>query len=272
MGRAHRLSWDTTRYPIGNAVGSIVENGAGHRHCTPPCGMSAWHSIDLQELERKLGTGEAGLSPRVAADRLREGPNEIVEPPPTPMWLLFVRQFKSPLIYLLVAATVVTFLLGRTNDSTVIAVVLLITRNPLLALGVVALAFLLARMWMQRRIVQRMMLFEGQLIDGLELEARSLRAGHPLAASFQLIADEIKPPVSTVFGEICQRQTLGVSMEEALRLAAARSGSADLNLFSASVIIQIRSGGNLADMMDRLACVVRDRRRLRGVRLHPARR
>jgi calcium-translocating P-type ATPase len=78
-------------------------------------------------IARALDAGDVGLTPSVARDRLREhGPNEIVEPPPTPMWLLFLRQFKSPLIYLLLAATVVTFLLGRTNDSTVIAIVLLI--------------------------------------------------------------------------------------------------------------------------------------------------
>jgi tight adherence protein B len=105
-------------------------------------------------------------------------------------------------------------------------------------------------------------MFEIQFVDALDLAARSLRAGHPLVGSFQLIAEEIAAPVSTVFAQICQQQALGSSIEEALTLISERSSSKDLQLFATSVIIQVRSGGNLADMMERLAAVIRERRRL----------
>jgi tight adherence protein B len=118
--------------------------------------------------------------------------------------------------------------------------------------------------WLQitQRIAKRMARFEAQLIDAMELAARSLRVGHPLIASFQLIADEIPAPVGELFGEVCQQQTLGVAMDEALRSASESVDSADLRLLATSVVIQLRTGGNLADMMQRLSNIIRERNRL----------
>jgi tight adherence protein B len=111
-------------------------------------------------------------------------------------------------------------------------------------------------------IDRRMARFERQFVDALQLIARSLRAGHPLVGAFRLAAEEMPSPTSRIFTEICQEQALGVALEDALRKAANVSGSSDMKLFATSIAIQIRSGGNLADMMDRLAAVIRDRIRL----------
>ena len=73
---------------------------------------------------------------------------------------------------------------------------------------------------------------------------------------------EIAAPVGALFGEICQQQALGVSIEHAIRDAAERSTSEDMRLLATSVAIQSRSGGNLVDMIERLAFVIRDRKRL----------
>ncbi len=124
--------------------------------------------------------------------------------------------------------------------------------------GAVAIPFMLVK----RRINQQARLFENQLTDALALAARSLRAGHPLDGAFRLITEEMAPPVSTVFAEIIQQQELGVGMEEAIRRTAARSTSEDLKLFASSIVIQIRGGGNLAEMLERLAEVIRGRIRL----------
>ncbi len=105
-------------------------------------------------------------------------------------------------------------------------------------------------------------LFETQFVDALNLASRSLRAGHPLTGAFQLASEEIAEPVGTIFREVCQQQELGLSIEDSLRRAAELRSSTDLKLFSTSVIIQLESGGNLADMMDRLTSVIRDRLRL----------
>lgn len=112
------------------------------------------------------------------------------------------------------------------------------------------------------RTAKRTGTFERQLVDGLELSARALRAGHPLLGSFQLIAEEIPEPVGPMFGEICQQHELGVDMETALRQMTAKSHSSDLRLFAASLSINLRTGGNLADVIEGLAAVVRERIRL----------
>ena len=130
--------------------------------------------------------------------------------------------------------------------------------------GTAGAAGLLMILWayLQRRITRRVSLFENQLVDALELASRSLRAGHPIIGAFRLMSEEIAPPVGTVFLRICQQQALGISLERAVEQAAADSASPDMKLFATSVIIQLRSGGNLAQTMERLAAVVRDRIRL----------
>src|SRR5436309_15893400 len=72
----------------------------------------------------------------------------------------------------------------------------------------------------------------------------------------------MQPPISEVFFGICQRYGMGGDLEEVLRDAGEESASSDMKLFATSVAIQIRTGGNLADLMERLAFVIRDRMRL----------
>lgn len=110
--------------------------------------------------------------------------------------------------------------------------------------------------------------FENQLVDALGLATRSLRAGHPLIGAFQLIAQELPPPISRIFAEICQQQELGKSLDEAITRTANRTSSDDMRFFATAVVIQLRNGGNLADMMERLTVVIRERMRLaRRVRI-----
>jgi tight adherence protein B len=111
-------------------------------------------------------------------------------------------------------------------------------------------------------INKRSKLFERQLMDGLELSARALRAGHPLLAAFQLIADEVPAPVGSMFAELCQQQAMGANMEESLRRASMQSRSPDMKLFSATLAINLRTGGNMAEVMDSLAEVIRQRMKL----------
>lgn len=112
------------------------------------------------------------------------------------------------------------------------------------------------------RLAERKSLFERQLVDGLELSARALRAGHPLLSAFRLISEEIPPPVGRIFAEICQQQAMGVSLDEALERAAALTRDEDMKLFSTSLAIHLRTGGNLAEVVHGLATVIRARMRL----------
>jgi tight adherence protein B len=144
----------------------------------------------------------------------------------------------------------------------VCAVAMVLTQSVLTALAAAGLILLACWTLLNFRINKQKARFEQQFVDALDLISRSLRAGHPLNSAFSLIAEELDPPVSEMFAEICQQQTLGMSMESALQHAAARSSSGDVKLFAAAVSIQLRSGGNLADMMHRLAAVIRERIRL----------
>lgn len=129
------------------------------------------------------------------------------------------------------------------------------------AIGVVAVGFI-AWWYGSKRVAQRRAQFERQLVDGLELSARALRSGHPLQGAFELIAQEIPAPLGTLFREICQQQAMGIRLDDALRRAALITGSADMKLFSAVLAIQLRAGGNLADTMEGIAFVIRERMRL----------
>ena len=142
------------------------------------------------------------------------------------------------------------------------AFVFVLTGNLVLCAAVAVGVFVILRLYLGGRIARRTAIFEEQLMDALELAARSLRAGHPLMGAFQLLSEEMSPPVSTVFTEICQRHGMGGDLEQVLREAGEDSASPDMKLFATSVAIQIRTGGNLADLMERLAMVIRDRMRV----------
>lgn len=186
-----------------------------------------------------------------------------VTPGPVTKWLLRVQHglgWGAPLPTLALALVAGMFL--------VFVIVFLVSQNALLALLSVVVVPMAMNFYAGFRANREAAVFERQLADALGLASRSLRAGHPLMSAFQLIVDELEPPVSNVFAEICQQQQLGKSLEEAIRSTANKSQSDDLKLFASSTIIQLRSGGNLADMMERLVAVIRDRIRLqRRVRI-----
>jgi tight adherence protein B len=105
-------------------------------------------------------------------------------------------------------------------------------------------------------------LFERQLVDALGIAARALRAGHPLVGAFQLVAEEIGEPLGGIFSRICQEQSLGLDLKDSIHKVTKTTRNSELKLFATAVSIQFESGGNLADLMDSLADVIRARMRL----------
>ena len=110
--------------------------------------------------------------------------------------------------------------------------------------------------------MKRANLFERQLVDALGVAARALRAGHPLVGAFQLISEEIGEPLGKIFGQIYQEQAFGSDLKESIRNAAKANRNTEFKLFATAIAVQLHSGGNLADLMDSLASVVRARIRL----------
>ena len=153
--------------------------------------------------------------------------------------------------------------LGVAGATALVAsAVLLITGSVPAMLGAALTTVTIVWIVFTNRVKRRVSLFETQFLDALGLAARSLRAGHPLSGSFLVVADEIESPVGPMFASICQKQQLGMKLEEALRDVANATDNHDMGIFATSVIIHLRSGGNLADLVDRLSTVIRDRMRL----------
>ena len=131
-------------------------------------------------------------------------------------------------------------------------------------IGLAGAAVVITVFWVvtERRIVSRVALFERQFVDSLGIAARALRAGHPLVGAFQLISQEVDDPLGGIFGDICQEQALGLDLKDSIQRVASTNHNVDLKLFATAVSIQMDSGGNLAELMDTLATVMRSRMQL----------
>ncbi len=104
-----------------------------------------------------------------------------------------------------------------------------------------------------------------QLPDAFDLMSRTLRAGQTMSQALQAVADEFSAPIADEFGYCYDQQNLGLSPEAALRDLASRSGLLELKIFVLAVMIHRQTGGNFSELLEKLASVIRDRYRIRGV-------
>lgn len=102
-----------------------------------------------------------------------------------------------------------------------------------------------------------------QLPDAIDVIVRSLRAGHPVPVAIGMVAREIPDPVGSEFGMVTDEVTYGADLETAMRAMMARVGQEDLPLLVTSIAIQTSTGGNLSQILDNLARVIRDRSKMR---------
>lgn len=116
--------------------------------------------------------------------------------------------------------------------------------------------------WVARKAKKRMMMLEEQLPDAVELMVRSLRVGHPFSNAIAIVSKEVPDPLGTEFGLIADEATYGRDVSESLRAFATRMENQDLHFLAVAVSIQQQSGGNLAEILDGLAKVIRARFKL----------
>ena len=116
--------------------------------------------------------------------------------------------------------------------------------------------------WVNKKAAKRMSMVEEQLPDAVELMVRSLRVGHPFASAIQIVAKEIPDPLGTEFGMIADESANGRDVSESLKDLAERMDMQDLRFLAVAVTIQQTSGGNLAEILDGLAKVIRARFKL----------
>lgn len=125
-------------------------------------------------------------------------------------------------------------------------------------LGVFPIIFL---RWKRRR---KTLKIERFMPDAMELLARSLRAGHTLSGTLDLVSQEIPGPLGTEMKITFEEQKLGLSMPQAFRRMGERVASQDLRFFVTAVIIQSETGGNLSEILDNIGVIIRDRLKLKG--------
>lgn len=118
--------------------------------------------------------------------------------------------------------------------------------------------------WLILRRRSRFRKFAKQLPDALELISRALRAGHSLASGFSLVADEMRPPISKEFQRAFEEQNLGISLEDAMGNLTDRIPNLDLRFFATAVVLQRQTGGDLAEILDKIGYLVRERFKIWG--------
>lgn len=100
--------------------------------------------------------------------------------------------------------------------------------------------------------------------DALEMFARSLRAGHSFTGAIQLVAQEMPEPIGPEFQKVFDEQNLGIPLRQALIGLAQRIDCLDVKFFVTAILIQRETGGNLAEIIDKISYVIRERFRIHG--------
>jgi tight adherence protein B len=127
-----------------------------------------------------------------------------------------------------------------------------------------ALLAALPFLWLLNRKRRRIRQFVTAMPDAVELISRALRAGHGLASGLRLVAEEMKGPVADEFNRVFEEQNLGIPIELALRNMAERIPVMDVRFFAIAVIIQRATGGDLAEVLDKIGRLIRQRFELQG--------
>lgn len=140
----------------------------------------------------------------------------------------------------------------------------LATRNYALSIMIAALLAGIPVLYVRSRKKRRMKKFQGQLPDALELIARALRAGHAFSSGMKLAADEFDDPLGPEFEQTLDEINFGISVPDALKNLSSRIDCPDLKYFVVSVILQRETGGNLAEIIESIAYLIRERFKLHG--------
>lgn len=110
-----------------------------------------------------------------------------------------------------------------------------------------------------RKRSARIKAFTGQLAPAIDIIVRSLNAGHPLNAAITLVAREMPDPLGSEFGILSDQMTFGSDLDQAMLAMIDRVGAPELNLVAVTTTVQRGTGGNLAEILENLAQMIRDR-------------
>lgn len=132
--------------------------------------------------------------------------------------------------------------------------------TPLLAIMVAGLPFL----WLLWRRRSRLKKFASQMPQALEMLGRALRSGQSLPHGFNYVAKEMEDPIATEFNRVAEEQNFGIPLDDSLEAMAERVPNLDLRFFCTAVILQRQTGGDLAEILDKLGHLIRERFQIWG--------
>jgi tight adherence protein B len=225
-----------------------------------------WRTQNRQRAQRDLSNLSADLSEQLDTSR----PDESTEPAtastlnldrPDTLWqkvAIFVQQSgkqikpEQLLIWSLLAAIVV-------------AIPTLYYRLFMTALLLAPLAASIPWFCILRARRTRLEKLRSQLPDVFDLMSRVLRAGNTISQALESVADEMPRPAAEEFSYTYEQQNLGLSPEAAMRDLARRTGLLELKVFVLAVMVQRQTGGNMAELLNKLSTIIRDRYRVRGM-------
>lgn len=119
-------------------------------------------------------------------------------------------------------------------------------------------------LYVLRQRQRRLAAFEEQFPEALDFLARAMRAGHAFSISLEMLANESTPPLSTEFRKVYNEQNLGLPIDVALKNLAERVPLLDAKFFVSAVLLQRETGGNLSEILTKLARIIRERFQLKG--------
>ena len=169
--------------------------------------------------------------------------------------------------------TIGSVLLASIFFALIVGVVAASLGTPLLlAVCAGGLAALAPFLFVRRAARKRVAMFEEQFPEAIDLMARALRAGHALTTALQMVGDELPDPSGAEFRLLFEQQNFGMSLTDALKAFAGRVPLLDARFFVTAVLTQREAGGNLSEVLDNLAAVIRDRfkvkRQIRVISAH----
>lgn len=212
-------------------------------------------------LSRRMALLEKNANREQVLEQLRKEMNQHLNSRNIPLYSVFAKNAQhaniafSPnaLIAIMGLLAVIAFVLLTLFTEAVLAMRIVVA----IVMGVGAVYY-----WVGRLAKKRMSLLEEQLPDSVELMVRSLRVGHPFITAIGIVAKEVPDPLGTEFGVIADEAAYGRDIPEALKAFAERMDNQDLRFLAVAVTIQQQSGGNLAEILDGLAKVIRARFKL----------
>lgn len=143
-------------------------------------------------------------------------------------------------------------------------ILLFMQMSPLSAVAATVGAWVMPMLWLVRKRKKRIKTLVNQLPDVFDLMGQALRAGHALGGAIQLISQQMPDPIAKEFSRVFAEQNLGIKIEEALLNMANRVDQMDVRFFVTAVLIQRQTGGDLAEVLDKIGKVIRDRVQLLG--------